>query len=287
MTLTANSNNLAPGQTITLTAVVTPASTPPSGVEQNPTGNVIFYDGTTMLGTAALSPASGDTSVATLVSATLPGGQVTIIAVYVGDSTFLTATSNALTVNVQDFTVTPSASNPPSGLTIVQGSAGSASFLIAGEGGFNHIVQVVCTTESQDDINCTASPQQVTPTATVTFVVQTYSTGTAPNSARNGRGPLWPGAAGGAALAALGFFLLPFGRRARILASRPARRFCILLLLLIGLGGAGIGCSSFNLISGPGTPLGVATLKITAASDVDNTVVSRSVYLTVNVVPKS
>jgi hypothetical protein len=53
------------------------------------------------------------------------------------------------------------------------------------------------------------------------------------------------------------------------------------------LGGAGIGCNTFNLVSGPGTPLGVATLKITAAAYIDDTVVSKSVYLTVNVVPKS
>jgi len=94
-----------------------------------------------------------------------------------------------------------------------------------------------------------------------------------------------PRAAGGTALAVLlGFFLLPFGRRARIFTSRSARRFFILLLLLVGLGGAGIGCNSITLLSSPGTPLGVATLKITASAYVDNTVVSHSVYQTVNVV---
>jgi len=83
----------------------------------------------------------------------------------------------------------------------------------------------------------------------------------------------------------LGFFLLPFGRRARIFARRSTRRFLVLLLLLVGLGGAGIGCNSVSGTVPPssGTPLGVATLKITAAAYVDNTVVSQSVYLTVNV----
>jgi hypothetical protein len=97
--------------------------------------------------------------------------------------------------------------------------------------------------------------------------------------------------AGGTALAVLaGFFLLLFGRRARILAgkraSRSTRRFLILLLLLVDLGGAGIGCNSVSGISSPGTPLGVAILKITANAYVDNTVVSHSVYLTVNVLAK-
>jgi hypothetical protein len=60
----------------------------------------------------------------------------------------------------------------------------------------------------------------------------------------------------------------------------------ILLLLLVGLGGVGIGCTS-NTVTQPasgGTPLGVATLKITASAYVDNAVLGRSVYLTVNVV---
>jgi hypothetical protein len=62
----------------------------------------------------------------------------------------------------------------------------------------------------------------------------------------------------------------------------------VLVLLLAGLGGAGIGCSSTTLNTGggnTGTPLGQTTLKITGASNVDNTVVSHSVYLTVNVLP--
>ena len=63
------------------------------------------------------------------------------------------------------------------------------------------------TVPTQDDMTCAFAAQQVTPpTATVTFVVQTYVTGgpeysstvkpQKPNS-------VWPGAAGGAALAAL------------------------------------------------------------------------------------
>jgi hypothetical protein len=57
----------------------------------------------------------------------------------------------------------------------------------------------------------------------------------------------------------------------------------ILVLLLVGLGGAGIGCNGGSQLANFGTPLGVATLKITANSYIDNTVVSHSVYLTVNV----
>jgi hypothetical protein len=122
------------------------------------------------------------------------------------------------------------------------------------------------------------------PTATVTFVVQTFTTGAI--AANRKPESLWPHAAGGTALAVLAFFLLPFGRRARVFTSRGAKRFLVLLLLLVGLAGVGIGCTNVTPLNASGTPLGVATLKITGSAYVDNTVVSKSVYLTVNVVDK-
>jgi hypothetical protein len=126
----------------------------------------------------------------------------------------------------------------------------------------------------------------VVPTATVTFVVQTFASGMLARS--DGPKPIWPRAAGGAALAVLGFFLLPFGRRARNLLLKSAgsstQRLLILVVLLVGLVGTDIGCTSnAALPSSYGTPLGVATLKITGSTYVDNTVVSQSVYLTVDV----
>jgi hypothetical protein len=283
--LTSNFSTVQPGMALVLTATVTPVSTPAAGAETNPTGQVVFYNGTTILGQAALVPvALSDTSTATLTTLTLPAGQDTVYATYLGDLYYDVATSNLLTLTVEDFTITPAPTNPGTNLNIVKGSAGSASFVITGLGGFNNEVQLVCAVPTQDDMTCTASPQQVVPTSTVTFVVQTFTT-SSPTAADRKPESLWPHAAGGTALAVLAFFLLPFGRRARIFAGRGARRFWILLLLLVGLGGAGIGCNSVNLVNASGTPLGVATLKITGSAYVDNTVVSKSVYLTVNVTP--
>jgi hypothetical protein len=282
--LTSNFSTVQPGMALVLTATVTPASTPATGSESNPTGQVVFYNGTTVIGQVALVPvALSDASTATLTTQTLPGGQDTVYATYLGDLYYDVATSNLLTLTIEDFTITPSPTNPATNLNIVKGSAGSADFVVTGLGGFNNEIQLVCAVPSQDDMTCTASPQQVVPTATVTFVVQTFTTSSSITAANRKPESLWPHAAGGTALAVLAFFLLPFGRRARIFTGRKAKRFWILLLLMVGLGGAGIGCNNVSLVNASGTPLGVATLKITGSAYVDNTVVSKSVYLTVNV----
>jgi hypothetical protein len=84
-------------------------------------------------------------------------------------------------------------------------------------------------------------------------------------------------------LAALVIFLLPFGRRARLLLREGPRRFLVLLMLLAGLVGLGLGCTSTATLTPYGTPLGVSTLQVTASAYVDNAVVSQSVYFTVDV----
>jgi hypothetical protein len=284
VTLAVNINTIGPGQVITLTATVTPLSPPAANIEQNPAGNVIFYNGSTVMGTGALTPTLNNSSVATLLTGSLPGGQNVLTAYYVGDLYFAPATSNPVTIDVQDFSITPSPTNPPNNLNIIKGASGSASFVVTGLGGFNNEIQVVCAVPMQDDMTCTASPQQVTPTATVTFTVQTYAAG-GTTTADNNRVPLWPRAAGGTALAVLFFLVLPGGRRRRMFTERT-RRSLVVLLLLGGLGGAGIGCS--NTATTPqntGTPLGVATLNIVATAYINNTVINRTVFLTVNVLP--
>jgi hypothetical protein len=92
-------------------------------------------------------------------------------------------------------------------------------------------------------------------------------------------------------LAGVLFFLLPFGRRARVflrpLVRQVPRRFIILLILLAGLASTGIGCSSpSTTVTDIGTPLGVATLEVTATAYVDNAVVAQTINFTVNVQPQ-
>ena len=177
MTLTVNPGTAGPGQVATLVATVTPAVAPATTTEQNPTGNVIFYNGSTIIGTVALVAGPNHTSMATLLNASLPGGNDVLSAFYVGDAFYQPATSNSITITVQDFSITPAGGSPPTNLTIVKGSSGSASFVVTGLGGFNNQVQVVCAVPTQDDMTCQPSPQQVTPTATVTLTVQTFAAG--------------------------------------------------------------------------------------------------------------
>ena len=283
VTLTVSPALAAPGQVVTLVATVTPAVAPASAAEQNPTGNVIFYVGTKVLGTVALSASLNNTSTATFLNATLPAGQDVLTAVYVGDLFYASGTSNSITVSVLDFSIAPSGTNPPTNLNIVKGTAGTASFVVTGLGGFNGQISVVCAVPTQDDMTCTPSPQQVVPTGTVSFTVTTFLTG-GPSTAARRDMPFWPRAAGGAALALL-LFVLPVGCRARLL-NESARRVLTLILLLGAVTGLATGCQSVSgSAASSGTPLGVATLTITGASYVDNTVVSHSVYLTVNVLP--
>ncbi len=98
-TSTALMSSLNPsnyGQSVTLTATVTSTS-------GTPTGTVIFYDGSTTLGSATL--ASGST---TLSTSSLPAGSNSITASYQGSSSFAPSTSAALTQVVNGAATTTS-----------------------------------------------------------------------------------------------------------------------------------------------------------------------------------
>jgi hypothetical protein len=115
-TTTALTSSVATADTatpVTLTATVTgPAGT-------TPTGNVNFYNGSTLIGTAPLNEGSPDT--ATLIK-TLPNGVDNITAIYVGDSNNAGSTSGVSTVTVSGIIVVPST------LTTMSGSVLAATF---------------------------------------------------------------------------------------------------------------------------------------------------------------
>jgi hypothetical protein len=102
--VTSSNNPSIIGQSVTFTATVT-------GSGGTPTGTVTFRDGTTAIGTSALS---GNT--ATFTTSTLARGSHSITAVYSGDSNFNTSTSPTLTqtVNKGSTTTTVTSSINPS-----------------------------------------------------------------------------------------------------------------------------------------------------------------------------
>lgn len=83
-TLETSPNPSTLGQSVTLTATVSPVS-PSTGT---PTGTVSFYNGTILIGTAPLI-----SGVATLMISTLPMGANVLTAVYSGDTDYIESTS--------------------------------------------------------------------------------------------------------------------------------------------------------------------------------------------------
>ena len=125
----------SPGQSVILVVTVTPLTPPATGTEQNPSGTVTFYssNGTTptVLGIASLvAQTPGNSSAASLTLSSMPGGQATIYAIYVGDLYYDSGTSNSLTIDVENFTIFSDPGNPPVGITIPKGGSGSATFTL-------------------------------------------------------------------------------------------------------------------------------------------------------------
>jgi hypothetical protein len=89
-TLAAAPNPSTPGQAVTFTATVRPAS-----ATGTPTGTVTFMDGGTTIGSVTISG-----GVATFTTSTLASGSHSITAVYSGDATFAASTSTRLVEQV-------------------------------------------------------------------------------------------------------------------------------------------------------------------------------------------
>jgi len=175
-TVSASPNPGNLGQTVTLTAIVTPVA-PAAGT---PTGTVSFLDGTTHLG----SGATLSVGQATLSTSSLTPGTHSITAVYSGDADFLTSTSSTLAEVVNQVAPTITWANPAAisygtALSSTQLNAtgsvpgtlayspAAGTVLTAG----SHILSVTLTpTDTTDYTSATATVtqvvNQVTPTIT-------------------------------------------------------------------------------------------------------------------------
>lgn len=123
--VTSSANPSVWGQSVTLTATVSPAA---GG--GTPTGTVTFSDGSNTLGTQTLT--SGE---ATFTSSSLSVGSHSITATYSGDSTFQTSTGTLTqTVNVASTTVGIASSANPSVLNSSVTLTASVSAMAPGAG---------------------------------------------------------------------------------------------------------------------------------------------------------
>jgi hypothetical protein len=241
------------GHAITLTAIVS------SDVRlHQPTGTVTFFDGSVLLGTAALD----GTGTAVFVTTKLAGGQHSLTASYPGDGVITASVSGPITESISDYVFQAL----PANLTIANGQSGTATLNVIPLGGFSQALQFSCGTLPAN-VNCSFSPSSVTPDgvnpSTVTLTVKTTSA----LASQVGNGALW--AVTSTALLG-GVLLLPFGRRRRIDITLAA------IALLVLLTGVGCGGGSVSPIINPTT----FTLKIASTSSAGSKTASLVVNIT-------
>jgi hypothetical protein len=95
-TVSATPANAAFGQTVTLSATVTPGS----GAAGTPAGTVTFKRGSTTIATVPVAAGPGSSAVATINVSNLPAGSHAIRAEYSGTAVFAASASAPTTVNV-------------------------------------------------------------------------------------------------------------------------------------------------------------------------------------------
>jgi hypothetical protein len=138
VTLAASAATAVSGQSITLTATVTPGTA---------TGTITFKDGSTSVGTGTLSSGKAAVSVSTLSV-----GTHSLTAAYGGDAADSPSSSNVVTVTITAPASPPPASSPDYGLTlssgtltITQGTPGTLTVAVAPENGFNASLSFACS----------------------------------------------------------------------------------------------------------------------------------------------
>jgi uncharacterized protein (TIGR03118 family) len=163
LTLTAPAN-AAPGSAVTLTASINSAG----GI---PTGQIVFHDGKTSLGTSPLDGAG----VAVLRINTLAAGAHSITASYTGDGKFDVSTSAAITINVANADFSLQAT--PSSAAVIAGQSTQFMLTVTSAGGFANNVTFSCSPVT--GVTCTFDPTSVTPSngnASTTLTVTTSTT---------------------------------------------------------------------------------------------------------------
>ncbi len=281
-TLSVNLTRALYTANLIFTANISALPTATSPTPATPYGSVTFLDTfngqTNTLATGALVTTNPYGSVAQFSTIGLLPGTHTITALFASSTTFTGTTTNAVTVNITDYSL----SFGPSALGLTRGNSGSVTVTVTAINGFSGTVVLGCTPPSGTATTCKFSPASLSPNGTTTLQITTA----APSAARSaGTGSLASVAASGVSLAAVfGLLLLPRRRRR---GYGPA---LLAIVALAGLLGAA-GCTNIRDTGDPivttggntGTPLGAQLFTITTSGTDGVTTVSHNTQYQVNV----
>ncbi|HTW79272.1 MAG TPA: Ig-like domain repeat protein [Terracidiphilus sp.] len=255
-TLTVSQNNIAFGQSVSLTAEVV---SPSSGATV--TGGVVFYDGTSSLGVVNVNNGT-----ASYTTSSLGAGSHTIDAEFVQNQTYSTSTSNAVTVTVaSDFAM----SATPASQTIDPGHAARYSISVTSESGFNAPITLACS-GLPAGASCSFSPSTLANgPGDSQLVIQTAASRTASNDSRP---PMHRSMRLGAAVPLLSALLfIPLSCR-----RRGLRALFVLICFV-----ATTGCGSPQLLTL--SPPQAYSIVVTGASSAANGPVTHSTTITLKV----
>jgi hypothetical protein len=259
----------APGQTVTLTATVSPSSQD----SLTAGGQVTFFDGSTQIGSAVTL----STGQAVMTTASLGLGAHSLTAVYSGDGNFDASTSTPvpLTIVQPGFTL----SLTPAAATIRQGQTAQSQLTVTPTGGLIGTVTFSCSS-LPDYSACSFTPLTVTadgsgsPLTAEVFISSFGANAAVARGSESGTRPT-------GLLAILG---LPFGLVAFFWKARGRdwhKRLLLALMALPLLMGALSACGVTNCCSVPATPAGVYAVTVTGTSS--SAATSQSAVLTLTI----
>jgi len=258
--LTASSDSIVVGSSVTFTATVTGSTGVPA-----PTGTVTFIDGTTTLGTGTLN----GSGVATYSSSALAAGSHSVTASYAGDINNVASISSAVAVSVWSGPAAYTVTLSPSSGSFAAGTSAVITVTVTSVNGFNSAAGLACGSLPQNT-TCTFSSNSIAPTvsgsATSTLTIATdVKASSATLRSENSRStPARSPFQGPIALAGalVAFLLFPlFGANNRKVRRLLLAMSCAIMFAVIALIGMS-GCGG----SGPKTPKGTYPIQVTVTS---------------------
>jgi hypothetical protein len=273
-TLASSGSSITYGQTETLTATVT-ASMP---TRPSPTGNVSFYDGTTLLSSSALQSGS-----ATYSTSTLSSGTHNLTAVYSGDPNFNPNTSTAASLTVTALAPAFTLSATPQSTSVSAGQTAVATVTLSANASFSDSVSLTCS-GAPANATCAINPGSVTLSAGSTSTATLLLTTTTPATSAGISSIPWPPANSGLATVlcffSLTLMLIVLSKK-RLHVQLAAAAIVCLGIGLTGCGGSSSKSSSGSSTSVNTTAAGTYTITVTATPSSAGTAQTTTISVTV------